>query len=200
MQDLLLDRVSVFRNSDVLVSALATPIALTPSSTFDPEVVLEFTIPAGATADFQIVGLHGVTGITETVSIPSTLRSKITTNAFSTVTSITSLGGSAASATIKYKNKSGQPYYMEQTVLSNVPARISKNRQGNLAIRRELVTSQDEHVMFIIYGPHLLKSKDEVLHLDSNDRFMCIDVDDVLDGVGYHHTEVVISLIDYGLK
>lgn len=200
MDSLLVDRVSIYRNSDILYTDKVIPFSSSIGQSFNPEVVLEFTIPAGTTASFQVVGLRGLVGITETVAIPSTQMSKITLNSFSSVTSVASVAGNAGTVNIKYKNKSGQPYYMEQTVVSNHPGRISKNRQGILSIRREAVTTQDEHLLFIKYGPNLLKAKDEIVDLQTNDRFMIIDVDDVKSSVSYHHTEVIISLIDPGLK
>ena len=200
IEDLLLHRITLYRESDDLFEG-ALPINASLNQTFSSQpVTLEISIPLGNTTSLLITGLKNGIGKQETVVFDGTLPIKVTSNAFDGITSVQSFGGNATSVIIRLRSQFGQPVFTETALVTNYPARISKDRQGALTIRREQLTTQDTHVIYMVYGPNKIKPKDELVHIENNDRYKITDVDDIYDGEGYHHTESTIALIDAGIE
>ena len=201
IDELLIDRITLKRVSDTLLSGLTLPFSSSINKIFTTQpVVLEFVVPAGTTSSYSITGVKNNAGVSETVVFTSGNSRVVTINAFDGITTISSSGGNSTTASVYLRGQSGQPVFEETSVLTNYPARFSKNRQGTLVIRREQLTVQDEHVVFINYGPNKIKPKDKIIDDSTSDVFLIADVDDVKDGNTYHHSELIVNLIDRGLE
>lgn len=198
MEDLLIDRITLYRESDSLLST-TLPVNSTVNKSFTEQpTLLEFIIVAGTTASFLITGIQNSASKQETITFDTSINKRITLNSFDGVTSIQSLGGNSTTVLVKLRSEFGQPIFTETALITNYPARISKDREGALTIRRESLTIQDKNVCFLVYGPNKIRVRDELLHVDTQDRYKIVDVDDINDSDGYHHTEAVIGYIDIG--
>lgn len=201
IDELLIDRVTIKRVSDILFSGLTLPFTSTINKTYTTQpVILELVVPTGTTSTYTITGVKGNAGVSETVVFNANNSRIVTVHAFDGITTISSSGGSSSTLSVYLRSQSGQPVFEESTLITNYPARFSKNRQGNLVIRREQLTVQDEHVVFINYGPNKIKPKDKITDDSTGDIFMIVDVDDINDSNGYHHTEIIVDIIDRALE
>ena len=204
IDDLLADRVSIYRDKDDVFKQLALPVLTTPTMTFRNPIVVELEVPPGLTASFSVVGVLNGTGKSETVTFDGTIRQKVTLGSYTGLSTIMSLGGNASSATARLRNQSGQPYYTEYTVYTNIPARISKNEEvsvgKSLTMKNSTLQVQDNHTCFINQGLNKVKAKDRLTHLDTGDNYMVVAVDDVREYSVYHHTEMTIGLLEGYLK
>jgi len=201
IEDLLIHRISLVRKEDNILTNKTLPFSQSINLTIaEQPVVLEFAIPAGTTGSFSVTGVNSNGAVLETVTLTSSNPRSVSVNSFTGITTVGSSGGSAGSVSVYLRSQSGQPIFQQNTVISNYPARFSRNRQGNLVIRREMLTTQDEHVLFLIYGPDKIRAKDKIIDDATGDSFMIVDVDDVSDSYTYHHTECTIALLDRTLE
>lgn len=204
IDELLVDTVTFYRDTDDLFKNSSIPVSVTIDATYRTPVIVEFEVPAGTSASFQILGVSGGVGKTENIVFNGTATFKSSVSSYTGLSTISTLTGSTSSVTARLRNQSGQPYYMENIIADSIPARISKNEEGSftrsLTLRNSSVQVQDNHLCFITYGYNLIKAKDRMLHHDSNDRYMVLAVDEVRDFSDYHHTEITIGLIEPSLK
>ena len=201
IEDLLVDRITLKRVSDTLLSGLTLPFSSSINQTFTSQpVVLEFVVPDGTTSSYSITGVKNNASVSETVVFNASNSRTVTINNFDGVTTISSSGGNSSTASVFLRSQSGQPVFTETSLLTDYPARFSKSRQGNLAIRREQLVAQDDHILFIIYGPNKIKPKDKIIHDSTGDIYLVADVDDIRDSSEYNHSELVVNIIDRNLE
>lgn len=201
IDDFLIDRITLKRVSDTLLNSVSLPASTTINQTFSTQpVVLEFLVPSGTTSSYLITGVKNNAGIQETVVFTTDNSRAVTNSYFDGITSISSTGGNSSNVSVFLRGQSGQPVFNESIILTDYPARISKSRQGNIVIRREQLVAQDDHVLFIAYGPNKIKPKDKIVHDNTGDVYLVADVDDIKDSFDYSHSELVINIIDRNLE
>lgn len=192
IDELLIDSIKVERLSDSLLSAATFPLNSSISQTYPQEVVFDVAV-AGGTATLVFTGVKNDAGIQETLVFDGVLSPKTTSNYFDGLSTVVSTAATGSSVTIDIRTRMGQPYLALTTILASQPARFSSVRRSRLFTERGIATDLDKKVLFAKAGKGVIKFKDIITDLETNEIFTVLDVNDIKDRVAYHHTEMLLG-------